>query len=91
MIDLEKYKKKSKKWKREYLGRIKSIKVWMKDKENWNGVTVSLRLNKRQSMELSTLLREASNQTNEIDLTIYPKKPTPDLTVTYAKKSENEN
>ncbi len=88
-IDLEDYKKKAKKsTKRKYLGTIKPDKLWMKDKEEWGGTTVSLRLDKSQSLELSELLTEAARETNEIDLTIYPKKRTPTVTVTYANVSD---
>jgi len=70
---------------RQHIGTIKPDKIWMKDKEEWVGQAVCLRLNKQQSKDFAGMIAKVAELTDKADITIYPKKKIHKITITYAK------
>ena len=64
---------------------VKPMQIYIKDKENWKGKSVGIVLSKNNALLLAEGLIKASQQTNKIDITIFPKAKTPIITVTYLK------
>jgi len=64
---------------------VKTKKVYIKDITNWEGKSVGIVLSKNDALLLAEGLIKASQQTNKIDMTIFPKAKTPVITITYIK------
>lgn len=64
---------------------VKPQKVYIKDMNNWRGKSVGIVLSKNDALLLAEGLIKASQQTNKIDLTVFPKSKTPTITITYLK------
>ena len=64
-------------------------KLYMK-LENWSGTTISIPLERDEAIKLSRELLEAaekiSNPETLIEITIFPKRKTPTLTVSWVEK-----
>lgn len=62
-------------------------KLYMK-KDDWPGTTVGIPLNRDNAVKLCRELLEAVEkaQNSKIELTIFPKRKTPTLTVTYIEE-----
>jgi len=64
---------------------VKPKKVYIKDMANWKGKSVGLVLSRNDALLLAEGLIKASQKTNRIDVTIFPKSRTPQVTITYLK------
>jgi len=58
-------------------------KVYIKDMPNWKGKTVGIVLSKNSALRLIEALVKAAQKTNKIDVTIFPRRKTPTITITY--------
>jgi len=63
---------------------VKPKKVYIKDLENWKGKSIGLVLSRNEALKLVEGLVKASQNTDTIDITIFPKQKTPVVTVTYS-------
>lgn len=64
---------------------IKPKKVYIKDKENWKGKSVGIVLSRNDALLMAEGLIKAAQNTDQIDMTIFPKSKTPQITITYLK------
>jgi len=64
---------------------VKPKKVYIKDMDSWKGKSVGIVLSKNDALLLFEGLIKAAQKTNKIDITLFPKKKTPVITITYAK------
>ena len=64
---------------------VKPKKVYIKDMKNWKGKSVGIVLSKNSALRLAEGLIKAAQETNKIDITIFPKAKTPIITTTYLK------
>ena len=64
---------------------IKPQKVYIKDLYIWKGKSVGMRISKDNALLLAEGLIKAARKTKRIDVTLFPKKKTPVITVTYVK------
>lgn len=62
---------------------IKPKKVYIKDLENWTGKSVGLVLSRDEALKFVEGLAKASQNTDTIDVTIFPRQKTPVITITY--------
>lgn len=62
---------------------VKPFRVYIKGISNWPGKSVGVVLFKNDALLLAEGLIKAARATNRIDLTIFPKKKSPIITVTY--------
>ena len=63
----------------------KPRKVYIKDKEKWSGKSIGLTLDRTNALIMAEGLVKAAQETNSIDVTIFPKAKTLQITVTYLK------
>jgi len=64
---------------------VKPEKVYIKDMLNWSGKSIGVVLLRNDALLLAEGLIKAAQKTNKIDITIFPKSKTPQITVTYLK------
>jgi len=64
---------------------VKPNKVYIKDMSNWKGKSVGVVLLKNDALLLAEGLIKAAQKADKIDVTIFPKSRTPQITVTYLK------
>lgn len=64
---------------------VKPKKIYIKNKDTWEGKSVGIVLSKNEALLLAEGLIKASRVTNEIDVTAFPKAKTPVITITYKK------
>jgi len=62
---------------------VKPKKVYIKDMLNWKGKSVGVVLSKNDALFLAEGLVKAAQKSDKIDVTIFPKSKTPQITVTY--------
>lgn len=64
---------------------VKPRKVYIKDMKNWQGKSVGVVLSKNDAMRFAEGLLKAAQNTDRIDITIFPKSKKPVITITFLK------
>lgn len=64
---------------------IKPQKVYIKASRDWKGKSVGIVLSRNNALLLSEGLIKAAQKTRRIDMTLFPKRKTPVITITYIK------
>ena len=64
---------------------IKPQKVYIKALRDWKGKSVGIVLSRNNALLLSEGLIKAAQKTRRIDMTLFPKRKTPIITITYIK------
>ena len=62
---------------------VKPKKVYIKDLINWTGKSIGLVLSRNEALKFAEGLIKASQNTDTVDITIFPKQKTPVITITY--------
>lgn len=65
---------------------VKPRKVYIKDINEWKGKSAGLVLERSEALKLAVGLIKSSIESEEVDVTVFPKAKTPTVTVTYLKK-----
>lgn len=65
---------------------VKPRKVYIKDLDKWAGKSIGLVLSRNEALKLVEGLVRAGQNSDTVDLTIFPKQKTPTITITYTSK-----